>query len=177
MPNCANGRKKRDRSLQKRNPTVAEVLAQYKNNGESGVFADGGAAPNPGDQGGWGAVWVEKGEIVSQVHGHEPRTTSMRMELQALIEAFKMLPPDAEVEVYSDSQWCVKAVTELARKWEEASWKSNKGPIKDLELVQNLVALHRAHPGCKLKWTPAHAGNLWNEYADSLAAAWMRATL
>ena len=51
------------------------------------------------------------------------------------------------------------------------------GPIKNLELVRELLALYRAHPACRLKWTAAHAGNRWNEYADSLATAWMRSTL
>jgi ribonuclease HI len=40
--------------------------------------------------------------------------------------------------------------------------------------VQELLAQRRAHAGCKLTWIAAHAGHRWNEYADSLATAWMR---
>ena len=44
-------------------------------------------------------------------------------------------------------------------------------------LVQELLALYRAHPQCTLLWIAAHSGNRWNEYADSLATSWMRAEL
>ena len=44
-------------------------------------------------------------------------------------------------------------------------------------LVKELVSIDRAHPNCRVAWIAAHAGNLWNEYADSLATAWMRETL
>ena len=37
---------------------------------------------------------MEDGEIQSERHGHDPDTTNNRMEFQALIEAFKMLPEE-----------------------------------------------------------------------------------
>ena len=48
-------------------------------------------------------------------------------------------------------------------------------PLKNLDLVKPLFTLFKAHPRCPLKWIEAHSGNRWNEYADSLATAWMRA--
>ena len=170
------GGKDRGRSLREENLTLAEVLAKYEDGAGSGVFTDGSAVPNPGP-GGWGVVWVEDGRIVRQAHGHEPDTTNNRMELRALIEAFTMLPEDAGVDVLSDSELCVNTITRWAPAWERAGWKRKAGPIKNLELVRELLALYRAHPGCRLRWTAAHAGNRWNEYADSLATAWMRSTL
>ena len=168
----------RGRTLREENLTLAEVLAKYPEppGAASGVFTDGSAAPNPGP-GGWGVVWVEDGRIVRQAHGHDPDTTNNRMELRALIEAFSMLPVDAEVEVLTDSELCVNTITRWAPAWERAGWKRKAGPIKNLEMVRKLLALYRAHPGCKLRWTAAHTGNRWNEYADSLATAWMRPTL
>ena len=166
----------RKRTLREENLTLAEVLAKYEDGVGSGVFTDGSAVPNPGP-GGWGVVWVEDGRIVRQAHGHEPRTTNNRMELRALIEAFTMLPSDAKADVLSDSELCVNTITRWAPAWERAGWKRKTGPIKNLELVQELLGLYRAHPRCRLRWTAAHAGNRWNEYADSLATAWMRSTL
>ena len=166
----------RKRSLREENLTLAEVLAKYEDGAGSGVFTDGSAVPNPGP-GGWGVVWVEDGRIVRQAHGHEPQTTNNRMELRALIEAFTMLPSDAEVDVLSDSELSVNTITRWAPAWERAGWKRKAGPIKNLELVRELLSLYRAHPGCRLRWTAAHSGNRWNEYADSLATAWMRSTL
>ena len=171
-----SGGANRSRALREENLTLAEVLVKYEDGAGDGVFTDGSAVPNPGP-GGWGVVWVENGRIVRQAHGHEPNTTNNRMELRALIEAFTMLPADAGIDVLSDSELCVNTITRWAPAWERAGWKRKAGPIKNLELVQELLVLYRAHPACKLRWTAAHSGNRWNEYADSLATAWMRSTL
>ena len=163
----------RGRSLREENLTLAQVLAKYDGGPVSGVFTDGSAVPNPGP-GGWGAVWVEQGTIRAQQHGHDPDTTNNRMELRALIAAFQMLPEDAVAEVRTDSRLCVDTITKWAPGWEQKGWKKKTGPIKNLELVQELLALYRSRPKCTLVWIAAHSGNRWNEYADSLATSWMR---
>lgn len=156
--------------------TLKEVLRRYQAGPQSGIFTDGSAVPNPGP-GGWGVVHVEQGEIKLQLHGHEESTTNNRMELTALIQAYRAIPADLEVEIYSDSELCVKTINEWAPQWERNGWKRKSGPIKNLELVQELLRLHRAHRGAQLKWIKAHNGWLWNEYADALATAWMRSEL
>lgn len=155
------------------NLTLAAVLETYAAGPTSGLFTDGSSVPNPGP-GGWGAVWVEDGEVRSQLHGHDAMTTNNRMELTALIEAFKLLPADAVEVVHTDSRLCVDTITKWAPNWEKNGWKKKSGEIKNLELVQELLALYRMHPECKLQWIAAHSGNRWNEYADSLSTAWMR---
>jgi len=153
--------------------TTAEVLAKYTGGPSSGVFTDGSAIPNPGP-GGWGVVWVRDGEIQAERCGHDPKTTNNRMELVALTEAFRLLPHDAEEIVRTDSKLCVDTIGSWAPKWERAGWTKKTGPIKNLELVQELLALRRARPGCTLEWIAAHSGHRWNEYADSLATEWFR---
>ncbi len=155
------------------NLTLAEVLAKYKSGPEHGVFTDGSAMPNPGP-GGWGLVWVEGGEIRGQAYGKDSATTNNRMELRALIEAFRMLPADAAVSVHTDSRLCVDTISKWAPSWERNGWKKKGGEIKNLELVQELLDLRRARPKSELIWIAAHSGNRWNEYADSLATAWRR---
>ena len=166
----------RGTSLREENLTLADVLSKYRGGPGSGVFTDGSAVPNPGP-GGWGVVWVEDGKIQSEQHGHDPDTTNNRMELQALIAAFTLLPEHATTDVITDSRLCVDTITKWAPAWERRGWKRKAGPIKNLELVQELLALYRAHPQCTLVWIAAHSGNRWNEYADSLATSWMRAEL
>jgi len=153
--------------------TPAEVLERYHDGPRTGVFTDGSCEGNPGP-GGWGTVWVEDDRIVAERHGHDPATTNNRMELQALITAFELLPEDAEVTVYSDSDLCVKTVNEWAAGWERRGWKRKTGPIANLELVKRLYALARAHPKVKLRWIRAHDGSRWNEYADALATNYLR---
>jgi ribonuclease HI len=150
-----------------------EVLLRHSSGPTSGVFTDGSCDNNPGP-GGWGFVWVEDDEILEQRFGDVPDTTNNRMELQALIEAYKFLPSDAKVSVYSDSQLCVNTVNTWAAGWEKRGWKRKTGPIKNLELVQELYALAGGHPDVKLEWIRAHVGSKWNEYADSLATTYLR---
>ena len=150
-----------------------EVLARIHGGPTSGLFTDGSCDGNPGP-GGWGVVWVENDVIRLQKSGVDPATTNNRMELTALIEAFSMLPQDADVTVYSDSELCVKTVNEWAAGWEARGWRRKGGEIKNLELVKRLYALARARPKARLRWIRAHDGSRWNEYVDALASAYMR---
>ena len=160
-------------SSREENLPVAEVLAKHTDGPTTGVFTDGGSHPNPGP-GGWGWVWVEDGEIREQAHGHDPQTTNNRMELTALLSAFRALPEDAEAVVYTDSRLCVDTITKWAPGWERKGWSRKGDPLKNLDLIRELLVLYRKHPGCKLEWIAAHDGHRWNEYADSLASAWRR---
>ena len=99
------------------------------------------------------------------------------MELTALLEAFRMLPDDAAVELYTDSRLCVDTLETWAPRWERNGWRKKEGEIKNLALVQDVFAERQLHPRCKLRWIAAHSGQRWNEYADSLATAWLREEL
>ncbi len=153
--------------------TPQQVLRRFKEGPKTGVFTDGSCEGNPGP-GGWGFVWVQDDKIVHEAHGHDPDTTNNRMELMALIEAYKQLPDDAEITIYSDSQLCVNTVNEWAPGWARRGWKRKSGPIANLELVKELYALALAHPSVTLAWIRAHDGSRWNEYADSLASTFLR---
>ena len=150
-----------------------EVLRRHHGGPRSGVFTDGSCEGNPGP-GGWGVVWVDDDQIVKTAHGADPATTNNRMELRALIEAYRMLPSDHAGPVYSDSQLCVKTINEWAAGWAARGWRRKTGPIANLELVQELYALAKAHPKVKLTWIAAHDGSRWNEYADALATTYLR---
>ena len=152
--------------------TPEEVLRRYTGGPKTGVFTDGSCEGNPGP-GGWGWVWVEDDEIVAEGAGTDPSTTNNRMELMALIDAYKKLPADATVTIHSDSQLCVKTVNEWAAGWEKRGWRRKSGPIANLELVKELYALANAHPKVTLQWIKAHDGSRWNEYADALASQFM----
>jgi ribonuclease HI len=153
--------------------TPEQVLERHHDGPKSGVFTDGACEGNPGP-GGWGFVWVDHDRIVAQKHGSDPATTNNRMELTALIEAFRALPEDARETVFSDSELCVKTINEWAAGWERRGWKRKTGPIANLELVRTLYALARAHPHVQLRWIKAHDGSRWNEYVDALANTFLR---
>jgi ribonuclease HI len=149
--------------------TPEDVLLRYTSGPKRGVFTDGACEGNPGP-GGWAAVWVEDDRVVEERCGDAAHTTNNRMELTGLIEALRMLPEDAEITVYSDSNLCVQTVNEWAKGWEARGWKRKTGPIANLELVQELWTLAKRHPRVSIRWIKAHDGTRWNEYADALAA-------
>ena len=71
------------------------------------IYTDGGCSGNQSSEnaGGWGAI-LEFGEHKKEMFGGEANTTNNRMELTAVIEAFKALNKDGQtVEVFSDSAY------------------------------------------------------------------------
>ena len=134
------------------------------------VYTDGCAIPNPG-AGGWAVVAIGNGRVVRERQGHAKDTTNNRMEMQALIEAFRMLPTDTNAEVVSDSQLSIKTLTEWAPAWRRAGWRRSRGAIANLDLVREALDLFEARPNCRLRWVRGHAGHRWNERADQLANA------
>jgi hypothetical protein len=71
------------------------------------IWCDGACAGNPGP-GGWGCI-VEIGGQRHEYSGGNPRTTNNQMELQALIEALKNVPPGTSVQIETDSEYLSKA--------------------------------------------------------------------
>ncbi len=156
--------------------TLAQVLERYEDGPQDGVFTDGSSIPNPGP-GGWGAVWVQGGEVVAQDHGHDPDTTNNRMELRALDAALDLVPEGTPVRIYTDSNLAVRTLTEWAAGWQRRGWTRKTGPVENLDLVRPLYERLQQRPEVELVWIKAHAGNRWNEYADALATAWAREEL
>jgi ribonuclease HI len=167
------GARRPSRGPIEQNLTIAEVLATYDAGPDSGVFTDGAASPNPGP-GGWGAVYVVDGEVVDHAYGSDPDTTNNRMELTALLHGIELVPDGTPTTVYTDSNLAVRTVNEWAAGWAKRGWKRKTGPVENLDLVKPLYELTQRRPEIELVWIKAHAGNRWNEYADSLATAYAR---
>ena len=71
------------------------------------IYTDGGCAGNQNDEnlGGWGAI-MEFGGAQKELYGSERNTTNNRMEMTALLEAFKAIKKDGQViQVFSDSSY------------------------------------------------------------------------
>jgi ribonuclease HI len=112
--------------------------------------------------------------VIAQDHGHEPHTTNNRMELQALLAGIELVPEGTAAVVHSDSNLVVRTVTEWAAGWEARGWRRKTGAVENLDLVRPAFERLRARPELEVRWIKAHAGNRWNEYADSLATAYAR---
>ena len=67
------------------------------------IYTDGACKGNPGP-GGWGA-YLSYGQHEREIYGGEMQTTNNRMELQAVIEALRVLKNPSKVCIYIDSQY------------------------------------------------------------------------
>ena len=87
------------------------------------IYTDGACAGNQSDQniGGWGAI-LEYGEHQKELFGGQANTTNNRMELTAVIEAFKALKQaNQKIEVFTDSSYVANCFRE---EW-YVSWEKN----------------------------------------------------
>lgn len=130
------------------------------------LYTDGAASGNPGP-GGYGAVLV-CGQARKELSQGFEMTTNNRMELLAVIKGLEAVKwQNAEIEVYSDSTYVVKAITEgWLEGWILRDWKKVKNP----DLWQRFVPLYRAHT-VNFHWLKGHAGHPENERCDTLAVA------
>lgn len=128
------------------------------------LYTDGAASGNPGP-GGWGAVLV-CGPLRKEMSGGFARTTNNRMELLAVIEGLRCIRwENADVEVWSDSQYVVKAINEgWLDNWVRKGFKKVKNP----DLWQQFLPLFKSH-NVVFHWLKGHAGHPENERCDRLA--------
>ncbi len=131
------------------------------------IYTDGACKGNPGP-GGWGAL-VKAGGDKRKLFGGEPNTTNNRMELTAVIRALESLKLPCEVEVYTDSQYVQKGISEWLHDWKRRGWRTaDKKPVKNVDLWQELDRVAGAHR-ITWHWVKGHAGHPENECADALA--------
>ena len=130
------------------------------------LWTDGSAEPNPGD-GGFAVIEVINGEGKPVVLGSDKNTTNIRMEGSALIAAIKYANKEG-CEIHTDSEFWLNVLTKWSDTWAKNGWKKKSGPIKNLDLVQELYELYHQYP-VKLIWTRGHVGTKFNEMADEWA--------
>ena len=131
------------------------------------IYADGSCKGNPGP-GGWGALLVT-GATEKELFGGEAGTTNNRMELTAAIRGLDALTRQCEVDLYTDSQYVQKGMTEWVHSWKRRGWRTaDKQAVKNVDLWQQLEAAAAKH-NVHWHWVRGHAGHAGNERADALA--------
>jgi ribonuclease HI len=121
---------------------------------------DGSASP-----GGFAVILDGKPAVL----GGEPSgevTTNIRMEGFAIIAALKHANGEP-CEIYTDSEFWIKAITIWSIPWEAAGWKK-KGGIKNLDIVQEACKLYKVSQAT-LVWVRGHNNDPGNELADHWA--------
>lgn len=133
------------------------------------IYTDGACSGNPGP-GGWGAVLMY-GNLKKELSGGARETTNNRMELSGVISALEALKEPCKVELYSDSQYVVKAINEgWLSSWQKKNWRRKDGPVKNIDLWMSLIPLLEFHE-VSFIWVKGHAENEFNNRCDELAVA------
>lgn len=127
------------------------------------IYTDGACSGNPGP-GGWGAI-LRYGETEKELFGGEAETTNNRMEMMAVIKALKALKTRCRVDLYTDSTYVQKGVSEWMAGWKAKNWPKK---IKNQDLWKQIDSLTAQHD-IVFHWVKGHAGHPENERADELA--------
>ncbi len=131
------------------------------------IYTDGACSGNPGP-GGWAAI-LKYGPHEKELSGGEAETTNNRMELSGVIAALGALTERCSVTLYTDSQYIERAINEhWLDSWKKRGWRRKDGPVKNLELWQELDKLLHAHE-VSVHWVKGHAENEYNNRCDALA--------
>ena len=133
------------------------------------LYTDGACSGNPGP-GGWAAILIY-GAHEKELSGYAPDTTNNRMELMAAIEGLKAIKPPCQIDLYTDSQYVRKGITEWITAWQQRGWRTaDKKPVKNQDLWQELLSAAAPHQ-VTWHWVEGHAGHDYNERVDQLAVA------
>lgn len=131
------------------------------------IFTDGACRGNPGP-GGWGAL-LRYGKHEKQISGAEYDTTNNRMELMAAIQALASVSEICTVELYTDSTYVQKGITEWMPVWKKRNWKkADNKPVKNADLWERLDQEAKKHQ-VSWHWVKGHSGHVENELVDALA--------
>ena len=130
------------------------------------LYTDGSSRGNPGP-GGYGVV-LKCGTHYKELSDGFEETTNNRMELLAVIVGLEAIKREnAEVIVYSDSTYVVKAVNEgWVFGWEKKNFDKKANP----DLWIRFLQIYRKHR-VRFVWIKGHAGHPENERCDALAVA------
>jgi ribonuclease HI len=138
------------------------------------LYTDGGCSGNPGP-GGWAYLMrhPDSGKE-REASGGEPETTNNRMELTAVVEALATLKRPTRVELFTDSVYVGKGMSEWMVNWKKNGWRRREqgrwAPVKNEDLWKKLDELISTHT-VKYTRVAGHSGHPENDRCDELAVA------
>jgi ribonuclease HI len=137
------------------------------------LYTDGGCSGNPGP-GGWGFILrhLPSGKEIEQ-SGAERETTNNQMELEAVIQGLATLKRPCRIELFTDSVYVGKGMTEWMIKWKKNGWKRKEGrklvPVKNEDRWKRLDEQLARHVSVKYTRVAGHSGHAENDRVDGLA--------
>ncbi|MGQ4809667.1 Ribonuclease H [Candidatus Entotheonellaceae bacterium PAL068K] len=138
------------------------------------AYTDGACLGNPGP-GGWGVRILYPDGRVRELGGVVRSTTNNRMELQAAIEALKVLQSCSQATLVTDSRYVIDGLTRWLHNWRRRGWMTTANtPVKNRDLWLTLEPLN--HSGIHWQHVRGHISNPYNERVDTIAQAFAKGT-
>jgi len=132
-------------------------------------YTDGSCKKSEANPGGWGVVIQSPTGDRQEAHGGATKTTSAAMELTAIREALKLLPPQAEATILTDARSAIEACSRQIEIWKKSEWRNcqneNRRLLQEIDQLLSEKGLHLTW-----QWVRSHKNNEGNIRADALAA-------
>lgn len=135
------------------------------------IYTDGACEPNPGP-GGWAALLITSSQE-KELSGSDPNTTNNRMELTAAVQALGALSQPCRVDLYTDSEYLRRGITEWLPDWRQRGWKRKTGKLANIDLWQALELALERHD-IRWHWVKGHSSDRFNQRVDRLASKALR---
>ncbi|MBR6439891.1 MAG: NUDIX domain-containing protein [Aeriscardovia sp.] len=136
------------------------------------VSTDGSALSNPEGAMGWAWVDQESGE---RECGGCRKGTNQVGELTAVLMALRRFR-EGDLLIETDSRYAIGCSRDWVKAWKKRGWKKADGsPVKNLPLIRAIdEEISKRGGSVEFAWVKGHAGNPFNEAADSLASGCAR---
>lgn len=137
-------------------------------------YSDGSCIPST-KKGGWATIVIPKKGYPLIIRGTAEETTNNRMEIQAILEAFKYVhnhvenPEQMKLKLYSDSKYVLSTMSSNLERWAKTLWIKNNMLVKNADQWKRLRVLYNLYPHMELNHVKGHNGNYWNEVCDCIA--------
>lgn len=141
------------------------------------VYTDGGCNNKTG-RGAWAYVVVKNNQPIFAKSQYDGCTTSNRMEITAVMQCLIWFKSSKfkshKLLIRSDSQYVVNCINLWIDGWAKRDWVKGRGEeVKNKDLWKDVFVLKNKLQ-FKIKWVKGHAGNHYNEIADSLCTEQMK---
>ena len=131
------------------------------------IFTDGSSIGNPGPAG-WAAI-ILHGTERQEIAGSVPWSTVSEMELRAAVEALRLTPTGARIELRADSELLIDGMRFRVFRWQLFGWRNSRGfELQHQELWRELIHLNELRT-IRWRWIRGHSGHPIQSRADALA--------
>jgi len=140
------------------------------------IYTDGSYRDNF-DKGAYGfiAIYPPNKELIHAAS--ENGTTNNIMEIKGVLAAlefineYKLEDEFDVIKIFCDSSYVVNCINAWWEKWETNGFKTAAGPVKNKELLEQVMAEFRKTSSVRISWIKGHDKNIYNNKIDEVVQA------